>query len=206
MSDINNFCIICYDENNNNKDEDELLLLKSIFNCNCKTYHTHKKCIIDIMKCPTCRKIMNKNININKINSHNNLTFMEYCINNIFFGLYFHTNYENIIQTNINYQNYLNDVLLLTKFIFFYLIFCIKNQTLILIIYFLFKKYITNIVFFKKTMWFLSIIESFYQLYLLIIIYKNYFTVFHKIIHFLQYFGLIITLLLSLFLTEIIFF
>ena len=37
-----------------------LLQLSNVYNCNCKNNYAHNRCLYNIKKCPTCRKIVIK--------------------------------------------------------------------------------------------------------------------------------------------------
>ncbi len=48
---MNNDCIICYSNN-----EYPLLSMSYIYKCKCRKYYGHNRCLINVNKCPTCRK------------------------------------------------------------------------------------------------------------------------------------------------------
>lgn len=67
-------CLICY-SNDGKSDQEKcmemffnqkhflnypLIPISYAFNCNCKNKYAHNKCLFNIKKCPTCRKIVHK--------------------------------------------------------------------------------------------------------------------------------------------------
>ena len=55
-------CLICYNDNN---DEYPLLSMSYVYECKCKKYYAHNKCLINIDKCPICRKEIKPYLYIN---------------------------------------------------------------------------------------------------------------------------------------------
>lgn len=65
-------CFICYSNGKTSNEEIQEIFMKRqglnyplislgyAFNCNCFNTFAHNKCLIDIKKCPTCRKIVEK--------------------------------------------------------------------------------------------------------------------------------------------------